>query len=68
MSLKRADLRFALPRPVRTAGVVGDLEGWAEGFRLAGVEVIDAGGGRTPTSPSRTLGSRAAPSPPGRSR
>jgi hypothetical protein len=43
MSLKRADLRFALPHPVRTAAVVGDLEGWAEGLRLAGVEVIEDG-------------------------
>jgi hypothetical protein len=43
MSLKRADLRFALPHPVRTAAVVGDLEGWAEGLQLAGVEVIEDG-------------------------
>jgi Phosphotransferase enzyme family len=47
MSLKRADLRFALPRPVRTAAVVGDLEGWAEGLRLAGVEITE-GGDRAP--------------------
>src|SRR5688572_20516179 len=47
MSLKRADMRFALPRPVRTAAVVGDLEGWAEGLRLAGVEMIE-GGDRAP--------------------
>jgi Phosphotransferase enzyme family len=40
MSLRRADPRFALPRPVTTATVVGDLPGWRDGLEQAGVEVI----------------------------
>ncbi len=43
MSLRRADLRFALPRPVRSAVVLGGLEAWAEGLRAAGVEVGETG-------------------------
>jgi hypothetical protein len=48
MSLRRTDLRFALPRPVRSAALIGAPTGWREGLRLAGVEVIDAGAGRAP--------------------
>jgi hypothetical protein len=39
VSLARADLRFALPQPVRHASVLGGLDAWREGLRLAGVEV-----------------------------
>jgi hypothetical protein len=36
MSLRRVDLRFALPHPLRRAAVLG-LEGWREGLAKAGV-------------------------------
>lgn len=39
MSLRRADLRFALPRNPRRAVVLGGLGEWEEGLRLGGVEV-----------------------------
>ncbi len=39
MSLRRADLRFALPRTPRRAVVLGGLEEWEDGLRQGGVEV-----------------------------
>ena len=42
MSLRRVDLRFALPHPVRRAAVL-DAEAWREALAEAGVEVADAG-------------------------
>jgi hypothetical protein len=41
MSLQRADARFLLPELTRTAIVLGDLQEWAQGLRLAGVRVAD---------------------------
>jgi hypothetical protein len=41
MSLQRADARFLLPEMTRTATVLGDLQEWAQGLRLAGVDVTD---------------------------
>lgn len=41
MSLQRADARFLLPEVTRTAAVLGDLQEWAQGLRLAGVQVAD---------------------------
>jgi hypothetical protein len=43
VSLRRVDLRFVLPRPVRTAAVLGRLEDWRDGLRSAGVEPAGAG-------------------------
>ncbi len=42
MSLRRIDLRFALPHPVRRAAVL-DAEAWREALTEAGVEVADRG-------------------------
>ncbi len=42
MSLRRIDVRFALPHPVRRAAVVG-LEDWIEGLAQAGVAVARGG-------------------------
>jgi Phosphotransferase enzyme family len=67
MSLRRTDLRFALPRPVRRAVVLGDLRGWKEGFRLAGVEVINTRGSRVPdvaVAPARFAASALAAGAP----
>lgn len=44
MSLRRADVRFALPRSARRAVVLGDLSEWKEGLRQGGVDVAAAGG------------------------
>jgi hypothetical protein len=41
MSLQHADARFLLPEITRTATVLGDLQEWAQGLRLAGVDVAD---------------------------
>ena len=38
MSLRAADLRFALPAAARSAVVLGDVEGWREGLDRAGIE------------------------------
>jgi hypothetical protein len=43
VSLRRVDVRLALPRPVRSAQVLGRLDGWREGLVLAGVEVVGDG-------------------------
>ena len=43
MSLRRADVRFALPRSPRTAVVLGGLTEWEEGLRRGGVEVGTTG-------------------------
>lgn len=43
MSLRRADLRFALPRNPRRAVVLGGLEEWEHGLRQGGVEVGSGG-------------------------
>ena len=48
MSLQRADARFLLPEVTRTATVLGDLQEWAQGLRLAGVQVADHGVGKPP--------------------
>jgi len=39
VSLHRVDPRFVLPHPVKRAVVLGGLEEWRSGLRLAGVEV-----------------------------
>lgn len=44
MSLRRIDARFLLPRPPRTALVLGDLEPWRDGLGQEGVDVSPAGG------------------------
>jgi Phosphotransferase enzyme family len=41
MSLQHADARFLLPEITRTATVLGDLPEWAQGLRLAGVDVVN---------------------------
>jgi hypothetical protein len=41
VSLNRADPRFALPFPARQASVLGSVDGWADGLRRAGVDVLD---------------------------
>jgi hypothetical protein len=41
MSLQRADARFLLPVITRTATVLGDLQEWVQGLRLAGVVAAD---------------------------
>ena len=41
MSLSRADVRFVLPFPPRDAAVLGDLDGWADGLRRAGIHVVE---------------------------
>jgi hypothetical protein len=41
MSLHRVDPRFALPRAVSRAVVLGGLQPWIEGLREAGVEVAE---------------------------
>jgi hypothetical protein len=43
VTLRRADLRFALPRNPRRAVVLGGLGEWEEGLRQGGVEVGTAG-------------------------
>jgi len=48
MSLQRADARFLLPAITRTATVLGDLQEWAQGLRLAGVQLADHGVGKPP--------------------
>ncbi len=48
MSLRRADVRFALPQAAATAVVLGGLEAWAEGLRQAGVETTTARGAAAP--------------------
>src|SRR5215211_1884618 len=48
MSLRRTDLRFALPRNARVAAVLGALPDWEEGLRLAGVQVTDHRRSRAP--------------------
>ena len=40
MTIRRADLRFALPAPVRRATVLG-LPEWREALTLAGIAVVD---------------------------
>jgi hypothetical protein len=44
--LRRVDLRFALPQPVRQAAVLGGLAAWRDGLAQAGAEVIEPGSGR----------------------
>jgi hypothetical protein len=41
MSLNRADPRFILPFPPREAVVLGSVDGWADGLRRAGIDVLD---------------------------
>jgi hypothetical protein len=41
MSLSRADVRFVLPFPPRDAAVLGNLDGWADGLRRAGIDVVE---------------------------
>jgi hypothetical protein len=43
LSLRRADPRFALPRPVRRAVVLGELDSWQDGLREAGIEASSGG-------------------------
>jgi hypothetical protein len=43
MNVARADLRFTLPRPIRRALVLGELEDWAEALALGGVDVVADG-------------------------
>jgi len=43
MSLRRTDLRLALPKPARRAVVLGDLPAWRNGLEMAGVSVDGAG-------------------------
>jgi hypothetical protein len=43
VNTSRADLRFALPRPVRHAAVLGELESWREALSGAGIEVNGSG-------------------------
>ena len=40
-SIRRVDSRFVSPGRVRSAVVLGDLEGWREGLELVGVAVSD---------------------------
>ena len=44
MSAALTDARFALPRPVRSAVVLGELEGWTEPLAAAGIEVTTSEG------------------------
>jgi hypothetical protein len=48
VSLRRIDVRFALPRPVRRAVVLGDLPSWREGLAQAGIETVPAAGAEQP--------------------
>jgi len=43
MSFRQADARFALPRKVGSAAVLGDLPGWRDGLAQAGLELVPAG-------------------------
>jgi hypothetical protein len=43
LSLRRVDARFLLPRPARTATVLGALDPWRTGLLAAEVELVDAG-------------------------
>jgi hypothetical protein len=40
MSLARADIRFLLPDPVRSASVLGAVDGWHAALERAGVELV----------------------------
>lgn len=42
MSIQRVDPRFALPRPIRRAVVLGALGAWVEGLREAGIEASES--------------------------
>lgn len=44
MSAAVTDARFALPRPVHSAVVLGGLEGWTEPLAAAGIDVITPDG------------------------
>jgi hypothetical protein len=48
LSLRRADIRFALPRPVRSAVVLGDMPAWEDGLREAGIEAASPTRGQAP--------------------
>lgn len=48
MGLRRADPRFALPRPVRSAVVLGRLAEWRDGLDQAGVETSTGSPGGAP--------------------
>jgi hypothetical protein len=47
VNLNRVDARFVLAKPIRTATVLGELDGWRAGLTHTGVEVLPAGGERT---------------------
>jgi Phosphotransferase enzyme family len=42
-SIRRVDARFVAPLHVRSAVVLGDLEGWREGLEIVGVDVRASG-------------------------
>lgn len=46
MSLRRADVRFALPRPARRALVLGELPEWRETLQSVGIDVDGEESGR----------------------
>jgi hypothetical protein len=52
VSLRRIDLRFALPSMPRRAHVVGDLGGWRDGLRSAGVEIGEVGEAELTVAPA----------------
>ena len=56
MSLRRVDARFVLPAPPASAAVLAPLEGWSEGLRLAGIDVV----GATDTAPDLVVSADAA--------
>ena len=40
LTLRRVDIRFALPEPIDRALVLGELQGWREGLQAAGAELV----------------------------
>jgi hypothetical protein len=60
---RRADLSFALPRPPRSAVLLGDRDVWVQPLRDWGVELLEPGRGTIPdlvVAPGRLASSAAA--------